>query len=162
MTVSQTNSSTSGCILILVLCPLLTNCPAVDRVNGSRFIAPCFIWLCSAAPTMFVAFKGVYTPEWTHSPQGSVYPTTPPTPITHVLIAPPPHLGGAEVIKLVWWCTTGGLGWWYQLAYCHCSSHPRLNQAAPLIRRCSWCPRNSLLSIQNKAISQPFSGYSGW
>ena len=33
----------------------------------------------------------LYTPEWTHSPQGSVYPTTPPTPITHVLIAPPPH-----------------------------------------------------------------------
>ena len=91
MTSSQTNSSTNGCILILVLCPLLTNCPAVDRVNGSRFIAPCFIWSCSAAPTMFVAFKGVYTPEWTHSPQGSVYPTTPPTPITHVLIAPPPH-----------------------------------------------------------------------
>ena len=118
----------------------------------------------SGAAQYCLSVQRLNTPEWTHNPQGSLYPTTPHHPnysCINCLVKTTVLNHNTEVIKSVTdTCAQRCAG--YQLAYCHCSSHPRLNQAAPLIRCCSWCPRNSLLSIQNKAISQPFSGYSGW
>ena len=117
----------------------------------------------SGAAQYCLSVQRLNTPEWTHNPQGSLYPTTPHHPnysCINCLVTTTVLNHNTEAIKPV--TNTGAqrcAG--YQLAYCHCSSHPRLNQAAPLIRRCSWCPRNSLLLFKTRLFLNLFQAIQG-